>query len=174
MFSIDRKLLALRTKLFVKKNNFERITTSFSEAKKIGIVFCVEDKVKHASIDHFVHKLQKEGKTVKALCYLPKGKENYEFRFDFFARADLSFWGNFTSPLIEEFLQEDYDYLFSIDHKSHFLVDNIIARSKAKCRIGLYQEEHNQWLEMMVRVQEFKNIDKAIDQMYHYTMELQK
>ena len=174
MLSIDKNLLAAKTKRIVRKADFQRLTTPLSRAKNIGVLFCVEDKAKHQSINEFVNKLHKEGKNVHVLCYLPKGKENYEFRFDFFSRSDLSFWGNFTSPLVDDFLAKEYDYLFSIDQKTHFLIDNIIARSKAKCRIGLYQERHIQNLEMMLSLEDYKDIGKVLDQIYHYTSELQK
>ena len=72
MLTIDRKFLSYKTRLFLKQNKISRETTSYDNAKKIGILFCVEDRNKHKIVCDFIDKLKADGKKVTVLCFLCK------------------------------------------------------------------------------------------------------
>jgi hypothetical protein len=97
------RFLDMRTKAALKRNSALRATIPYSAAKQIGILFTVEDKHKHQLIKDFIQKLQREGKEVHVLEFLPKKKDNPEFMFDFFSIEDLNFWGKVNSASAEKF-----------------------------------------------------------------------
>lgn len=104
------------------------------------------------------------------LEYLPKQKDNYEFMFDFFTVNDLSFWGKVESPDADKFIDTPFDYLFCIDNDTNPLVLHVLARSKARCRIGKYAEKCNPYFELMI--EQNGSIKNLIESMYKYTRQL--
>lgn len=164
------KFLKWRTETALRKNKDQRGSVPFKHAKNVGIIFSVEDKQKHNDIKEFIHLLEREGKSVKVLEFLPKKKENYEFLFDYFTNEDLNFWGNISSHQAETFMNTPFDYLFYIDKQSNPLVLNLLARSKAKCRIGKFAEQESDFFELMIETQ--GTTKGLIDNMYRYTSQL--
>jgi hypothetical protein len=87
--------------------------------------------------------------------------------FDFFTENEITFWGNITSSSALKFSDTPFDFLFYIDTKPNPLILNLLARSKAKCRIGKFWNEGKLFLEFMI---ESNNGTKGlIEGMYKYT-----
>ena len=47
------------------------------------------------------------------------------------------------------------------------MTQNILAKSKAKCRVGRFEEGKSDYFEMMIDHKE-NNYDQFIDQVFHY------
>ena len=114
--------------------------------------------------------MQLDGKKVMVLEYLPKQKDNYEFMFDFFTVKDLSFWGKVESPDADKFIDTPFDYLYCIDNDTNPLVLHVLARSKARCRIGKFSEKCNPYFELMI--EQNGPVKNLIESMYKYTRQL--
>ncbi|MFZ6013305.1 MAG: DUF6913 domain-containing protein, partial [Bacteroidota bacterium] len=142
--------LKIKTKSLLKKNRSSRSNLPYKKAVTVGIIFSVEDKKKHDDVKELIRKLEHDGKQVKVISYLPKQKDNYEFLFDFFTEKDLSFWGNITSSSAVQFADTPFDFLFYLDTTPNPLILNVIARSKAKCRVGKFWSEAEPYFEMMI------------------------
>lgn len=168
MFKLS--FLKLRTASALKNNKSLRASIPYLQAKQIGVIFSVEDKQKHDDIKELIKNLEQDGKKVQVLEFLPKKKENYEFLFDFFTIQDLSFWGTINSTAAGKFSDAPFDYLFYVDKESNPLVLNLLARSKARCRIGKFNEHESPYYEMMI--EQNGTIRGLIDSMYKYTKQL--
>lgn len=164
------KFLEWRTKLALKKNDAVRATIPYEASKYIGILFSVEDDLKHQQVKDFIAKLHKDGKEVRILEFLPMKKDNPEFMFDFFTISDLNFWGMIKSPTAEKFKNSNFDYLFNIDTKSNPLVLNLLANCKAHCRVGRYEEKSSSFFDLMIETN--GTTQALIDNMYLYTKKL--
>lgn len=162
--------LKMRTSSALRKNHAKRASTPYKSAESIGIIFSVEDKQKHDYIKDLVKRFENDGKKVSVLEFLPKNKENYEFLFDFFTVEELSFWGDITSEKAVKFANKPFDYLFYIDSQSNPLVLNILARSKAHCRIGKFNEAESPYFELMI--EDNGSTKSLIDNAYKYTRQL--
>ena len=136
----------------------------------MGIIFSVEDRQKHDDIKEFIKRLEQDGKQVKVLEFLPKRKENYEFLFDFFTTQDLNFWGKVDKPEATNFSQTAFDYLFYIDTEHNPLILNLLAQSKAHCRVGKFQEGNERFFEFMIETN--GTTSGLINNMYQYTKQL--
>ncbi len=165
---LNKKFLALKTRSYLKKNEVRRANLAYNQAKSVGIIFSIQDLKKHESIKKFKKILEADGKLVKVLGYLPKGPQNFEFMFDFFTVNEVNFWGKFESDVVAKFASEPFDYLFYLDKDSNALIHNILAMSKAKCRIGSYQEQNAHYCEMMVQAPN-GSLQGLVDEMYKYT-----
>jgi hypothetical protein len=147
-----------------------RVSLPYKQALNVGVIFSVEDKAKHDEVKEFVKRLELDGKHVKVICYLPKNKDNYEFMFDFFTDKDLSFWGAINSSTAMRFSETTFDFLYYLDTAPNPFILNLIARSKARCRVGPFWENNHAFFEMMI---ESKNGTKSmIDVMHKYTRAL--
>jgi hypothetical protein len=142
---------------------------AYDEVKKVGIVFSIDGRDKHEIIKSFIKQLETDGKDVQVLAFLPKKKENHEFLFDFFTEKDLTFWGNITSDKVNSFVNQPFDYLFYIDEDSDILLQNILAMSKAKCRVGKFDESNEKFCEMMIKVPGKGQLKQLTSEMYRYT-----
>lgn len=162
--------LRYRTNAYLKHNKTLRASLPYQQAKTIGIIFTVEDKKKHDEVKELIKRLEAEGKQVKVISYLPKDKENYEFLFDFFTDKDLTFWGNITSDTANRFIETPFDFLFYLDTTANPLIMSLIARSKAKCRVGQFWESKEPYFELMIGS---KNGTRSlIDGIYKYASSL--
>lgn len=160
----------MRTDTALKKNKTIRASISYKQASTVGIIFTVEDKEKHEAIKDFIQQLERDGKKVQVLEFLPEKKLNHEFKFDFFSIKDISFWGDLTSTLALKFADTPFDYLFYIDKQSNPLVLHLLARSKAHCRVGKFNEAESNYFEMMI--EQNGTTEGLIESMYNYTSQL--
>lgn len=164
------KFLNMRTQSALKKNKAVRATIPYASAQRVGILFTVEDQQKHLMVKDFISKLTHDGKQVQVLEFLPKKKENPEFRFDYFTMEDLSFWGKVTNEQVEKFSKINFDYLFTVDTRTNPLIQNLLANSKAHCRVGKYDEAATPFFELMIDAN--GSTQGLIDNMYNYTKKL--
>lgn len=162
--------LKYKTNAHLRRNKAERISLPYKQALNIGIIFSVEDKAKHDLVKDFIRHLEHDGKHVKVMSFLPRHKDNYEFMFDFFTEKDLSLWGNITSSAATSFADTPFDFLFYIDTTPNPLILNLVAQSKARCRIGKFWEQGMDFFEMMI--ESGNGVKSLIDEMYKYTRAL--
>jgi hypothetical protein len=160
----------MRTRSALKKKGTIRTSVPYKYAKSVGIIFSVEDRQKHDHIKDLVRHLEQDGKKVEVLEFLPKKKDNYEFLYDFFTIEDLSFWGRITSERAVKFANTPFDYLLYIDTQHNPLVLDLLARSKAACRIGKSDGIESEFFEFMI--QDSGTTKSLIDNMYKYTKSL--
>ncbi len=160
----------MRTETALKKNKTVRTSIPYKQTSTVGIIFTVEDKEKHEAIKELIQQLESDGKKVQVLEFLPEKKLNHEFKFDFFSVKDISFWGDLTSTLALKFVDTPFDYLFYIDKQSNPLVLHLLARSKAHCRVGKFNEAENNYFEMMI--EQPGTTEGLIESMYNYTSQL--
>jgi hypothetical protein len=162
--------LKMRTTSALRKSHAKRASTAYKAAENIGIIFSVEDRQKHDNIKDLIRKFETDGKKVSVLEFLPKNRENHEFLFDFFTVDELSFWGDITSEKAVKFSNTPFDYLFYIDSQSNPLVLNLLARSRAHCRVGKFNESDSPYFELMI--EDNGSTKSLIDNVYKYTRQL--
>ena len=167
---MKQTFLKWRTQAALRRNKSLRASTPYKKAHSIGIIFSVEDRQKHDDIKELVKHLEQDGKFVEVIEFLPKKKDNYEFLFDFFTIQDLNFWGKIDNLKATRFSQMAFDYLFYVDTEHNPLILNLLAQSKAHCRVGKYQKESEPFFELMI--ENNGTVKGLIDNMYKYTKQL--
>lgn len=164
------KLLKLRTDWELKTNKTTRGTVPYKQALNVGIIFTVEDKQKHDCVKDFIKKLEHDGKKVQVIEFLPENKENFEFKFDFFTENDFSIWGKITAQNALRFSDAPFDYLFYVDITPNPLILYLLARGKARCRVGRSWVDARPYFEFMI--ESFNNNQSLVEGMYKYTSQL--
>ena len=164
------KLLKVRTDWELKKNKAVRSTVPYKEALNVGVVFTVEDRQKHEAIKDFVKRLENDGKKVRVIEFLPADRENFEFKFDFFSEKDLSFWGKVTAENALRFSEAPFDFLFYIDITPNPFILYLLARGKARCRVGRSWTDARNYFEFMI--ESINSNQSLIEDIYKYTIQL--
>ncbi|MGI9541870.1 MAG: DUF6913 domain-containing protein [Cyclobacteriaceae bacterium] len=174
MSAVAEKLLKLRTSKLLKSNRSKRETVNYDAVNEIGILFTIVDREKHNAIKQLAKQFKADGKQVEVLCFLGKGKENYDFLYNYISSTDISALGKMNSGSAITFAKKNFDYLFYVDLHSNIYLENILAMSNAKCRVGIFEEKKDAFFELMLNINRDKKISQLVDQMYYYTKKLGK
>lgn len=168
---LSKYFLSLKTSSSLKSKSVVRTTNGFADASSIGILFTYSDNHNFGLVKEMIEKLEIEGKKVDSISYIQKMEEADIHKFPFFNIDDKDFWGNWNKPMINNFIEIPFDYLLSLDLNTNIATQNILAGSKAKCRVGRYEEGRSDYFEMMIDHKE-NDYEKYLDQVYHYIKKL--
>lgn len=172
MTVLNKKLLEQRTEKLAQANEAIRETVGYFKAQNVGILFSQIDRPKYEAVRNLAKQLKKDGKTVDVLCYLSKNGENYDFLYNYITSKDVSMLGKMHSGAAITFAQQPFDYLFYLDLKGNIYLENILAMSQAKCRIGVYEKNKDKLFELMLNVTGKPMINEVIDQIFYYAKKL--
>lgn len=155
-------------RLAIKKPQM-RITIPFAQAKRIGVIVDNLDKNKNA-INQFVADLEQQGKSVEVLGYTkPKQAPKLNIKYSAFSKKDFNWVGACKQDVLKNFVKTDFDYLFSLNTSSFLPFDNILAQSKAKCRVGVFNDKRTDYFELMVQPTKKGDLNSVAEQMIRYT-----
>ncbi len=157
-------LTELHNKIARWRDKVIRENISYESAQKFGILY-KGDQQEMADISYLAEKLRNDGKQVDMLCYLqgaaPTDKERFSGR-------DFSIFGNWKRVEILQYCEKPFDFLINTDDAIHPLIENILIRSHAKCRIGLYNETQDDLFEMMIKCDRSLDAIRRMDSIYNY------
>jgi len=172
MAVLHKSLLKRRTAKLLAENKSSGRAVDYQTARTIGILFTQTDRKKYQAIRNLVKQFNSDEKKVEVLCYLEKGGENYDFRYDYITSDDVGLWGKMESSSATKFSEHRFDYLFYLDLKKNLYLENVLARSKAGCRIGFFNNNNDNLLDLMIQVNGNTPMEAAIDQIMYYTRKL--
>lgn len=161
--------LKLKSRLALKYNKVKRMTPAFQNARTVGVL--IKDIGKHTTLlKKLISELEADGKKVHILSYEKNKKEIIQgIKYDVITKKDISLMGNFKSLPIKKFIKTDFDYLFSLNTSSFLLFENILARCRAKCRVGVFNENKKEYFEMMIHPGKDNSLKSLAEQMIFYT-----
>lgn len=141
--------LKRKTKLAQKANKDLRKSIAYSKAETIGIVYYNNDQSKIDAAENLSTLIKMDGKIVKIIAFERKSTVKH-LPYDTFSKENFSFWSNILGKPLIDFVDTPYDFLICLDRNPNIYLQNILAISKAKCRIGRYAEESRQLFEMII------------------------
>lgn len=150
-----------------------RRTPNYKDAEHIGILFFTRNDQMHKFINQFYEKIKADKKEFTALTFDDDARQNpYIFKYSFFKKSDIGLLGKIKPKAkeVEQFINTEFDYLYCITVEEDIdMFDQILAQSKAKCRVGNYREDKYHLYEMMIRLSSDSDIDKLIHEMLKRT-----
>ncbi len=162
---LGKTMIKYHTRSALKKNASVRQNVSFPEATTVGIIHTYQDSKSLEEIYSFFDLLENQGKKVKVVVLKDKKDSIKIPEFDLIDVQQLNNIGKWSNDKVPQFFETRFDYVFHLDLEGSKLTDNILANSKAKCRVGKFQQEKEQFYELMVRP-ENDNLQKLIEQIY--------
>ena len=159
--------LSYKTNRFLKSNIGLRVSIPYSQAQSIGIIFSNSTPEKTDLAEQLKEMLSKDAKKIKVLAY-DRNIQVKHLPFESFTKKDLSFWGSFTNQSVHNFSEISFDFLICLDHNPGDIIRNLLAKSKAKCRVGICDdyERYHKLFELIIQSSNDANL---IDSVYSYT-----
>ena len=169
---IKEKLLSFYTKRLSKTRRIERTNVGFRQAQSIGILYTGDSAKKQQIVQRLVSQLQQLGKQVTILCCAKASKAIEKTNVPTITYQDIQLLGKIIHPQARAFVNTPFDYLYQIDVEGHPVLDYLLAKSQARCRVGYYTAARAGLFEMMVMPQSTSassKLEDLIAQMLHYT-----
>jgi len=169
---IGKFIVKMMTKFALKRNDTDRLSEPYEKAKHIGIVYTFSNDQQRHEVMKLVEKIVADGKSVQTLTFIPKSKKIEEFSLPSFTESDFSSKGKWKSEGVIDFRATVFDYLISTDQEINKYIRNILASSKAKCRVGSYSEAHEAYFELMINHSDNSDFAEFLHQIYHYIIQM--
>ena len=157
------------------KFNRQSVFKGFSNAATVGILFNATDKDDFELVKKYVGYLRSEQKKVKAIGYL---ENTYtadlvysKLEYDFFTPKELNLYLKPKINFADNFIKEEFDILIDMNIKNCFPLHYISALSKAKFKIGKFNND-NALYDFMIEMTEEKNLKYYLKNIDHYLLQI--
>lgn len=164
---IFNQALSYKTRRYQKDNNNLRSSVPYHEAAHIGIIFSNDNPEKSAMAEKLLTLYRDDKKQTKVLAY-DRNVQVKHLPFESFSNKDLNFWGSYTNQSINQFSDTSFDFLICLDNPPGLIIQNLVAKSKAKCRVGVSANSGtpNGLFELIIQTANDSNL---VDSIYSYT-----
>jgi hypothetical protein len=171
----DRSLMReLRSSSRVRKPNI----FSFEKIKTVGIIFDATNTDDYDIVKRYVVYLREHLKKVKVLGFFSARQipelTYSKLEYDFFSAKELNWFGRPDSAVIRNFIEEEYDLLIDLNIHDHFPLKYIAALSKAKFKVGKFDEDEFDIHDLMIDADNTKTIKYFLRQIDTYITMLNK
>ncbi len=162
------KELALKWKLNNRHNeNVIHENIGFDKASTVGILF-YED-IDFSILENFVKKIKIDKKSVKVLVYTSEVKNiETDLEITIFNKKDISLLGEILNREVKRFAEFNFDYLFCTYNEPFPAFDMILQKSRAKCRVGIYNVENANNFELMIEKSTNNDLETTLNQLLYY------
>jgi hypothetical protein len=154
------------------KTNRERKITNLKDAKKIGVLYTLDDVPDYEAISEFVAGLQHDHKEVKALGFVKNKNLIARFlpklSFDFFSEKDLNWFFKPVHIKVKDFIEKEFDILIDLSLKDSLPLKFISALSMAHCRVGRFSEANSVCYDIMLDLSKPVSLNEYMLQIIHY------
>lgn len=132
----------------------DRKVANLSEAKSFGIIFDSSNKDDFELVKKYVGYLKEMKKKVKVLGYfstkdIPEMTYS-KLEYDFFSERDLNSFRIPSNIFVNNFIHEEYDILINLNLYDHFPLKYIGAMSRAKYKVGRFDENNKEVYDMLI------------------------
>ncbi len=113
-----------------------RKRVNLQKAHAIGILFDATDLENRQTVLQYADKLKKQGKRVRLLGYFDDDTKNENFTFRHFNRHQFDFFLRPKAQTVQEFMDQNFDILMTLDPEPQLFAEYISTLSKAPLRVG--------------------------------------
>lgn len=167
MSLIGKKILQFKTNWTTK--NIERSINAlpYDQAQSFGLLYVYESNAKEEAVHNWVERLKSDQKKVHVLCMQSDAKPPLS-TFPTLTLSDMTAMGSIKNDVLVQFLERSYDYFIHLDFEVDEVVDMIIIKTKAKCKIGFYSEQHQKKYDLMIGMNKSAGIVNFVEQITKY------
>ena len=150
----------------------ERRIVNLHDARRIGVLYTLDDIPDYDTVCDFVTKLQHDHKEVKALGFVKN--KNLVSRFlpklsyDFFSKKDVNWFHIPVHPKVKDFIQQPFDILIDLSLKEILPLKYIAGHSMAHCRVGRFTDDNTCCYDLMIDAGPEMPMHEFIRQVTHY------
>ena len=146
----------------VTKSKQERTILSMRDARSIGIVFNCENAEEMDLVVKYDNYLKELGKTVKAIGYISVKEPSVNVVWwpaqHYITRKEINWAYKPSEEYISSFVKEPFDMLIDMNITGRLPLMFVTASSKAKCKVGRYNEKYLRIYDVMIEADETKTL----------------
>lgn len=159
-------------KVEVRKLKREVKIFNLEQAKSIGVVYNASSENDFNRAASLIRHLQSQRKMVKSIGIAPfKLMPHYlptKLSYDYITSNELNWYGKPMGKFIDDFVDYKFDVLIDLNLSGNDSLRYITTLSKAKFKIGLYNEEHKDIYDFMLEGIEPGKVSLFIKELLHY------
>ncbi len=130
----------------IQKQSVKRKNVAFSENTYVGLLFYSLDHYKQSQ--SWIKVLKEKGVKVRPLIQIQKKIENAPST-PFFLEKEINFFGKINSEELLKFCNEKFDFLFYFGDQFNPIVEYILTKNPAGCRVGFHYSDQESLFDMM-------------------------
>jgi hypothetical protein len=152
------------------------IARNLAEAGKIGIVYLATDEAAYNHVRNYVKKLKEELglHRIQCLGYADqKDLPHYlipKLNFDPFCQRDLNWYRIPGGNTANNFIAEEFEVLIDLSMEDYLPLQYVVARSKARFKVGRYSDFGKRFLDMMIDMAGAQSLPQLITQVDKYLL----
>lgn len=152
------------------------IARNLGLARKVAIVYVVEDEVAHNHVKNYVKRVKEELgiSNIMALGYSDqKVMPHYlhaRLNFDAICQKDLNWYRIPQGNAVQNFMAEEFEVLIDLTLEDRLPVQYILAKSRARFKVGRWSESNKKILDMMIDMAGSRSLPQLIQQVHHYLL----
>jgi hypothetical protein len=150
----------------------ERKMTNLKDARRIGVLYTLDDVPEYETVSEFVSQLQHDHKEVKALGFVKNKNLVNRFlpklSYDFFSNKDLNWFFKPLHSKVKDFIEKEFDILIDLSLKDSLPLKFISGLSLAHCRVGRFSEANKLCYDIMIDLNKPMSLSEYILQIIHY------
>lgn len=144
------------------------------EAKTIGVLCDATDPQEFGLVSKYMQQLREHGKQVHLLAYIKDPKLAEHVTVDHFTNKQVSFLFNPNGADVQSFIKHRFDVMLYLNVRRNLPLEYIAALSKARYKVGRYIEDKTYCFDLMVYLDEAKDLDNMIKEVHHLITEINK
>ena len=152
------------------------VAHNLARARKVAIVYLVEDEAAHNHIRNYVKRIKEELgiSNVKALGYSEeKAMPHYlhaKLNFDAICQKDLNWYRIPQGNTVQNFMAEEYEIIIDLTLEDRLPIQYIMAKSRSRFKVGRWSESNTKILDMMIDVAGSRSLPQLIQQVHPYLL----
>ena len=152
------------------------IAHNLALARKVAIVYIVEDEATHNHVKNYVKRIKEELgiSNIMALGFSDqKSLPNYlhsKLNFDAICLKDLNWYRIPQGNTVQNFMAEEYEIIIDLTLEDRLPIQYIMAKSRSRFKVGRLSESNKRILDMMIDLAGSKSLPQMIQQVHHYLL----
>ncbi len=152
------------------------VAQNLALARKIAIVYLVEDEATHNHVRNYVKRIKEELgiSNVMALGFVDqKTMPHYlhsKLNFEAICLKDLNWYRIPQGNTVQNFMAEEYEIIIDLTLEDRLPIQYIVAKSRSRFKVGRLSESNKRILDMMIDLAGSKSLPQMIQQVHHYML----
>ncbi len=171
-----KEWLGRRALLKEAKPDRRPVAKNLGQSVKVGIIYFVADETAHNQVRNYVKKIKEElGITkIMALGYFDQKETPFylhaKLNFDVFCVKNLNWYRIPSGNVVQNFISEEYDVLIDLTVRDMLPLQYVLAKSKARFKVGRLSDTNAHFLDMMVDTAGADSLPQLIANLNRYLM----
>lgn len=152
------------------------IARNLGLARKVAIVYVVEDEAAHNHVRNYVKRVKEELgiSNIMALGYSDQKVMPHflhaRLNFDAICQKDLNWYRIPQGNAVQNFMAEEFEILIDLTLEDRLPVQYILAKSRARFKVGRWSDSNKKILDMMIDMAGSRSLPQLIQQVHHYLL----